>query len=110
MQYAKKEAQRTAAYRDLLKRARKTVGYATAAIPLAKNNADIEGLAWGAELERYVGLSRQVIEQTERRVLKGEKVPAALSPFSSRTPTSSSRTAGTPTMATRCVFVWGPPT
>jgi IS5 family transposase len=77
VQYAKKEGQRKAAYRDLLKMARKTVGYATAAIPLAKNQAGLEGLALGAELERYVGLSRQVIEQTERRVLKGEKVPAA---------------------------------
>jgi IS5 family transposase len=77
VQYAKKEGQRKAAYRDLLKMARKTVGYATAAIPLAKNNAGLEGLALGAELERYVGLSRQVIDQTERRVLKGEKVPAA---------------------------------
>jgi IS5 family transposase len=77
VQYAKQEGQRKAAYRDLLKMARKTVGYATAAIPLAKNNAGLEGLALGAELERYVGLSRQVIDQTERRVLKGEKVPAA---------------------------------
>jgi IS5 family transposase len=75
--YAKKETERTAAYRDLLKLARKSVGYATAAIPLAKNKAGIEGLAVGAELERYVGLSRQVIDQTERRVLRGEKVPAA---------------------------------
>jgi len=77
VQYAKKEGQRTAAYRDMLKLARKTVGYATAAIPLAQSNAGIEGLALGAELERYVGLSRNVIEQTERRVLKGERVPAA---------------------------------
>jgi IS5 family transposase len=77
VQYAKKERQRKAAYRDLLKLAGKTVGYATAAIPLAKNNAGIEGLALGCELERYVGLSRKVIDQTERRVLKGEKVPAA---------------------------------
>jgi IS5 family transposase len=77
VQYAKKEGQRKAAYRDLLKLARKTVGYATAAIPQAKNNACIEGLALAAELERYVGLSRQVIDQTERRVLQGEKVPAA---------------------------------
>ena len=77
VQYAKKEGQRKAAYRDLLKLARKTVGYATAAIPLAKNTAGIEGLALGVELARSVGLSRQVIEQTERRVLKGEKVPAA---------------------------------
>jgi IS5 family transposase len=77
VQYAKKEGQRKAAYRDLLKLAHKTVGYATAAIPLAKNQAGLEGLALAAELERYVGLSRQVIDQTERRVLKGEKVPAA---------------------------------
>jgi IS5 family transposase len=77
VQYAKKEGQRKAAYRDLLKLAHKTVGYATAAIPQAKNNAGIEGLALVAEMERYVGLSRQVIDQTERRVLKGEKVPAA---------------------------------
>jgi IS5 family transposase len=77
VQYAKKEGQRKAAYRDLLKLAHKTVGYATAAIPQAKNNAGIEGLALAAELERYVGLSRQVLDQTERRVLKGEKVPAA---------------------------------
>lgn len=77
VQYAKKEGQRKAAYRDLLKMARKTVGYATAAVPEAKNNAGIEGLALAVELERYVGLSRQVIDQTERRVLQGEKVPAA---------------------------------
>jgi IS5 family transposase len=77
VQYAKKEGQRKVAYRDLLKLARRTVGYATAAIPVAKNDAGLEGLALAAELERYVGLSRQVIDQTERRVLKGEKVPAA---------------------------------
>jgi IS5 family transposase len=77
VQYAKKEGQRKAAYRDLLKLARRTVGYATAAIPVAKNDADLEGLALGFELERYVALSRQVIDQTERRVLQGEKVPAA---------------------------------
>jgi IS5 family transposase len=77
VQYAKKEGQRKTAYRDLLKLAHKTVGYATAAIPLAKNQAGLEGWALGVELERYVALSRQVIEQTERRVLKGEKVPAA---------------------------------
>lgn len=53
------------------------MGYATAAIPVAKNDAGIEGLALAAELERYVDLSRQVIDQTERRVLQGEQVPAA---------------------------------
>jgi IS5 family transposase len=77
VQYAKNDGPRKTAYRDLLKMARKTVGYATAAISLAKNTAGLEGLALGLELERYLGLSRKVIDQTERRVLKGEKVPAA---------------------------------
>ena len=77
VQYAKKDGQRKDAYRDLLKMARKTVGYATAAIPAAKTQAGLEGLVLGAELERYVGLSCKVIDQTECRVLKGEKVPAA---------------------------------
>ncbi len=76
VQYAKKETQRKAAYRDLLKLAAKCVGYALVAIPVAKNHAGIEGLALGTELERYVELTRRVIDQTERRVLRGEKVPA----------------------------------
>jgi len=76
VQYAKKESQRKAAYRDLLKLATKSLGYAVTAIPAAKNQAGIEGLALGTELERYVELTRRVIGQTERRVLRGEKVPA----------------------------------
>jgi transposase, IS5 family len=77
VQYAKKDSQRTAAYRDLLKVAGKTVGYANAAIPQVKRMAGIEAIGFCAELERYVDLARKVIEQTERRVLKDESVPAA---------------------------------
>jgi transposase, IS5 family len=77
VQYAKKETQRVAAYRDLLKLAGKTVGYATAAIPLAKGMAGLEAMGFCAELEKYIDLARKVIAQTERRVLKGESVPAA---------------------------------
>ena len=77
VQYAKKETQRTAAYRDLLKLAGKTVGYATAAIPLAKGMAGLEGIGFCAELERYIDLAGKVIAQTHHRVLKDESVPAA---------------------------------
>ena len=77
VQYAKKEKQRTAAYRDLLKLAGRTVGYASAAIPLANGLPGLEGIGFCAELERYIDLARKVIAQTERRVLKGESVPAA---------------------------------
>jgi transposase, IS5 family len=77
VQYAKKETQRKAAYRDLLKIAHKTVGYATAAIPLVSRMAGLESIAFGVQLQRYMDLAGQVIAQTERRVLKDEKVPAA---------------------------------
>jgi IS5 family transposase len=77
VQYAKKDSQRKAAYRDLLKVAGKTVGYAATAIPLAKGMAGLEGIGFCAELQRYVDLARKVIAQTQRRVLKDESVPAA---------------------------------
>jgi IS5 family transposase len=77
VQYAKKESQRKVAYRDLLKLTGKTVGYATAAIPLAKGMPGLEGIGFCAELEQYVDLAGKVIAQTQRRVLKGESVPAA---------------------------------
>jgi IS5 family transposase len=77
VQYSKKESQRTAAYRDLLKLTDKTVGYATAAIPLAKGMPGLEGIGFCAELQRYIDLARKAIAQTQRRVLKGESVPAA---------------------------------
>jgi IS5 family transposase len=76
VQHTNKEAQRKAAYRDLLKIAHKTVGYATAAIPLVNRMAGLESMAFGVQLQRYRDLTRQVIAQTERRVLEGEKVPA----------------------------------
>lgn len=77
VQYAKNQTQRTAAYRDLLKVAGDTVGYATAAIVQVRCLAGLEAIGFGAELQRYIDLARKVIEQTERRVIKEEKVPAA---------------------------------
>lgn len=83
---AKTKKKRSELYRDLVKVTRKTV---SAAERIA---AELEGLeekpgndimdnllALGLrqELEEYYALSRLVIEQTERRVLNGEKVPAA---------------------------------
>jgi IS5 family transposase len=39
--------------------------------------AGLESLAFGVQLQQYTDLARQVISQTYRRVLKGEKVSAA---------------------------------
>ena len=77
VQYAKSQKNRTTAYRDLLKVAGKTVGYAAAAIPQAKGTGGLEAIAFCARLQEYIDLARKVIDQTERRVLKGEKVEAA---------------------------------
>jgi len=67
---------RTVAYRDLLKVTKKTVGYAE------RGAARLEGVSGElasclvAELRQVVELIRKVIDQTERRVLHGESVPA----------------------------------
>jgi IS5 family transposase len=83
IQYAKTKEQRVALYGDLLKVTEKTVHYAERAIEQIKNTnaADLmtaiklDGIAH--ELRRFVGLTNSVISQTERRVLRGESVPAS---------------------------------
>lgn len=77
---SRKEAVRKAAYQDLLHYAEAVVGYALPAIgqlrlyhgyylPKAQDLA--------AKLERAVDLLGKVIDQTRRRVIHGEKVPAS---------------------------------
>jgi IS5 family transposase len=80
--HAKNERQRRRAYRDLLGVAEATVDYAVRALPVlvtAHATVDLRGMLAGeavaAELEHYVLLGRQVIDQTRRRVIDGEKVP-----------------------------------
>lgn len=76
VQYAKTQKQRMAAYRDLLRICRKTVGYACTAIPQIKHMPSVDAVAFHTELQKYIDLARKVIKQTERRVFKGEKVAA----------------------------------
>ena len=79
---AKNNDQREKAYKDLIKVAENTVGYAEATIHLlADYNAptldqDVMGMAIKQELEHYLPLVRQIICQTTRRVIGGESVPA----------------------------------
>jgi IS5 family transposase len=85
---AKGEKARNKEYRDLLKVTRRTIRYAQAAIFELKVYTGGEVmqmlLAQGCcqELEQYVGLALQVVDQTERRVVKGEVVPASEKVFS----------------------------
>ena len=83
IQYARKERQRNSCYRDLLKVARNSLGYSLRAISWidAHGNA-LELLAIAGQLRHYCDLTEKVISQTERRVIAGEKVPAAEKIFS----------------------------
>ena len=80
---ARKDAVRQKAYKDLLHYAGLVKGYAVTAIP---ELSSYQGLALtdtftahelARRLERAVRILGKVIDQTERRVLKGEKVPAS---------------------------------
>ena len=75
-----KEKVRLAAYRELLSYAQRVVVYAEAAIPALRSFEGADTFAAHAlarNLERAVGIFRKVIDQTVRRVIKGEKVPAS---------------------------------
>jgi IS5 family transposase len=74
---AKRRRKRTKAYRNLLQATRETVRYAGEAA--AELDACPDVMAWllSLEIHRYIDLIEQVIDQTERRVLEGETVPAS---------------------------------
>jgi IS5 family transposase len=80
---AKNEKSRKRQYIDLLKVTHKTVGYVQGAIPLLAGYISADPLQMlkaermAEELEHYVPLTLQVIDQTERRVIHGESVEAS---------------------------------
>jgi len=74
---AKNKKERRAAYRDLIKVARKTAGYAERALERLESVDSPVVVGYAMELVRYLILTRRVIDQTERRVFQGEKVPAS---------------------------------
>jgi len=77
--HCRKGTKRTTLYRDLIAVARATQGYlrAAAARVSADACAGIEVEVWLASVHHWQALIERVIAQTERRVLKGERVPAA---------------------------------
>jgi IS5 family transposase len=65
-------------YRDLLAVTTETVGYARSAVSSLAGPSGLLGTtALAAELDHYILLGEAVIDQTERRVLHGEEVPAS---------------------------------
>lgn len=77
---SRKENVRKAAYQDLIQYAGRVVGYALPAIAELHAYQGIQFLSAhgiAEKLERAVGLLGKVIDQTQRRVINGEKVPAS---------------------------------
>ena len=72
---AKNEKGRKVHYQDLLKMAHNIVGYATEAASMLERDTISLGMA--EELREIILLAEKVIEQTTRRVIHGESVPAS---------------------------------
>jgi len=68
----KGEEKRREHYRKLISRVRHTVRAVHTAMATQQQNQD-----WMRRAEHYAGLAVRIIDQTVRRVIKGEKVPAA---------------------------------
>jgi len=84
VQYAKGDKQRTPLYKDLLKVTRKTIGYAIQAEQALARHCSANPLLLGlfSEIKHYGDLARKIYDQTFRRVVQGESVPADQKVFS----------------------------
>lgn len=63
-------------YRDLLRYTEKVLGYAENGIRAIESNCCLSSIKLMDKLKRVMGLTYRVIDQTTRRVLMGEQVPA----------------------------------
>jgi len=78
IQYARSARVRKSKYLDLLKVTRNALGYSRRTIDcIERQSIDVRVLAIAAQLRHYSDLAEQVIRQTERRVIAGEKLPPA---------------------------------
>ena len=79
---AKNKKQRKTAYLDLLKVADMVLGYASTAETNLLGSPSLKALAISEAIKHDAALMGKVIDQTRRRVLLGEKVPAGEKVFS----------------------------
>ena len=82
--YTRGKDKKARLYRDLLKATANTLAYLEQAqITVAlTSSASLQAEQWHAQVEHYKPLIKQVIEQAQRRVLQGEKVPVSEKIFS----------------------------
>jgi IS5 family transposase len=83
IQNAKRQADRVPLYEDLIKVTDRTMSYARDAAaaldkrPCASFMEAAQVGAMASEIRHYLGLAGRVVDQTQRRVLAGESVPAS---------------------------------
>ncbi len=70
------KAKRVQLYRDLIAATKATLGYLEAAAAQLATLPDFASIVWQAQVRHYLPLIAQVVDQSERRVLEGETVPA----------------------------------
>ena len=73
---AKRMKQRMKPYLDLLKVTKKTLGYARRTVGALKRSKHLFAPKHLSTLQELIELTMRVIDQTERRILAGESVPA----------------------------------
>lgn len=77
IQYAKNKDQRRPLYEDLLKYTRKVIGYARKAEAILEEQfSNIQSIVFLDEIKHYTALAEQVYDQTYRRIIHDESVPA----------------------------------
>ncbi len=76
IQYSRGQRKRVQLYRELIKITRATLAYLRQAAARLERVGDLFVEFWQAEFRHLLPLVEQIIAQTERRVLAGEKVPA----------------------------------
>ena len=73
---ARAKKRKVTLYRELLVATRRTLGYADGALAAVEGREEPWLERWRADVARYRELGGAVVDQTVRRVLEGEKVPA----------------------------------
>lgn len=74
---AKNKQQRDEPYRDLIAFSEKTVGYARNALEVSAKSKNPQATVLAAQIRHFVELGEKVIDQTRRRVIDEESVPAS---------------------------------
>jgi IS5 family transposase len=73
---AKRMKQRRPLYRDLLEVTKKTIGYARKSLLALRMRRHPLASPYADSLNHFIELAEKVVEQTERRIVHGESVPA----------------------------------